>query len=79
MAGRDVGLTSTEFRLICELAEHPGQVLSRAQLLRRVWGHEFGDERVVDVHIGRLRRKVEKDPADPQHVLTLRGLGYKLR
>lgn len=79
LAGQEVGLTSTEFRLICELAEHKGQVLSRAQLLSRVWGHEFGDERVVDVHIGRLRRKVEKDPADPQHVLTLRGLGYKLR
>jgi two-component system response regulator RegX3 len=79
LEGREVGLTSTEFRLICELAEHTGQVLSRAQLLTRVWGHEFGDERVVDVHIGRLRRKVEKDPADPRHVLTLRGLGYKLR
>lgn len=79
LAGQEVGLTSTEFRLICELAEHTGQVLSRAQLLSRVWGHEFGDERVVDVHIGRLRRKVEKDPADPQHVLTLRGLGYKFR
>lgn len=79
LAGVDVGLTSTEFRLVCELAEHPGQVLSRAQLLKRVWGHEFGDERVVDVHIGRLRRKVETNPADPQHVLTLRGLGYKLR
>lgn len=79
LAGVDVGLTSTEFRLLCELAEHPGQVLSRAQLMKRVWGHDFGDERVVDVHIGRLRRKVEADPADPQHVLTLRGLGYKLR
>lgn len=79
LAGVEVGLTRTEFRLLCELAEHSGRVLSRAQLLQRVWGHEFGDERVVDVHIGRLRRKVEHDPADPQHVITMRGLGYKLR
>lgn len=79
LAGKDAGLTSTEFKLLCELAEHPGQVLSRGQLLKRVWGHEFGDERVVDVHVGRLRRKVELDPSDPQHVITLRGLGYKLR
>ena len=79
LGGQEVGLTSTEFKLLCELAEHAGQVLSRGQLLKRVWGHEFGDERVVDVHVGRLRRKVEVDPGDPQHVLTLRGLGYKLR
>ncbi len=74
-----LSLTRTEFRLLCELADHHGAVLSRQQLLTAVWGYEFGDERVVDVHIGRLRRKVEVDPADPQHVLTLRGLGYKLR
>ncbi len=79
LGGSEVGLTSTEFKLLCELAEHAGQVLSRGQLLKRVWGHEFGDERVVDVHVGRLRRKVERDPGDPQHVVTLRGLGYKLR
>ena len=74
-----VALTRTEFRLLCELADHAGSVLSRQQLLTAVWEYEFGDERVVDVHIGRLRRKVEVDPGEPRHVLTLRGLGYKLR
>ena len=77
--GREVALTRTEFRLLCELADRPGQVLARAQLLRSVWEYEFGDERLVDVHIGRLRRKIEVDPVDPQHLLTVRGLGYKLR
>ncbi|MEO6205893.1 MAG: helix-turn-helix domain-containing protein, partial [Mycobacteriales bacterium] len=56
-----------------------GQVLSRTQLLKLVWEYDYGDERLVDVHVGRLRRKVEKNPADPQHVVTVRGLGYKLR
>ena len=63
-----MALTRTEFRLLCELAASAGQVLSRAQLLRAVWEYEFGDERVVDVHVGRLRRKVERDPASPVHV-----------
>ena len=78
-AGEAVGLTRTEFRLLCALAEHAGQVMSRAQLLRLVWAYEHGDERVVDVHVGRLRRKIEHDPVDPEHLLTVRGLGYKLR
>ncbi len=79
LAGRDVALTRTEFRLLVELAQASGRVLSRAQLLKSVWDYDFGDERVVDVHVGRLRRKVEHDPADPQHVVTVRGFGYKLR
>ncbi len=79
LSGVEVRLTRTEFRLLCELAANRGQVLSRAQLLLRVWEYEFGDERLVDVHVGRLRRKVEKDPSDPQHVVTVRGLGYKIR
>lgn len=77
--GVDVALTRTEFRLLGELATANGRVLSRAQLLKSVWDYDYGDERVVDVHIGRLRRKVEHDHADPQHVLTVRGFGYKLR
>lgn len=77
--GQDVALTRTEFRLLVELASHPGQVLSRTQLLSLVWGYDFGDERLVDVHIGRLRRKVEKQPGEPVHVVTVRGLGYKLK
>ncbi len=75
--GQSVSLTRTEFRLLCALAERHGKVLSRAQLLQQVWQYEFGDERLVDVHVGRLRRKIERDPAEPEHLLTMRGLGYK--
>ena len=78
--GAEVSLTLTEFRLLCELAAKPGWVLSRPQLLSRVWGYDyFGDTRLVDVHIGRLRSKIEPDPSNPQLVLTVRGLGYKLQ
>ncbi len=77
--GEVVSLTRTEFRLLCELAENPGRVLSRETLLERVWGYDyFGDGRLVDVHVRRLRRKVEDDPSNPQLVLTVRGLGYKV-
>ncbi|MCG5461922.1 response regulator transcription factor [Micromonospora sp. NPDC053740] len=78
-AGQPVPVTRTEFRLLCELAEHAGRVLSRQQLLERVWGYDSGDERLVDVHVGRLRQKIESDPANPRHLVTLRGLGYKLQ
>lgn len=77
--GRQVAVTSTEFRLLCELALHAGKVLSRQQLLQRVWGYDSGDERLVDVHVGRLRQKIERDPSNPRHLVTLRGLGYKLQ
>ena len=74
-----VPLTLTEFRLLCELAEAHGQVLSRRQLLERVWAHGFfGDERLVDVHIRRLRIKVEPEPSNPRFVVMVRGLGYRL-
>ncbi len=79
-AGLDIHLTKTEFRLLCELASVPGRVFSREQLLERVWGYDyFGDGRLVDVHVRRLRTKVEADPAAPRHVVTVRGLGYKLQ
>ncbi|RLK26198.1 DNA-binding response OmpR family regulator [Micromonospora sp. M71_S20] len=78
LGGRPVPVTRTEFRLLCELAEHAGRVLSRHQLLQRVWGYDTGDERLVDVHVGRLRQKIEDDPGNPRHLVTLRGLGYKL-
>jgi DNA-binding response OmpR family regulator len=72
-------LTLTEFRLLCELAAAPGRVLSRQALLERVWQHGFfGDERLVDVHVRRLRTKVELDPSAPRVVVTVRGLGYRL-
>lgn len=78
--GRTVHLTKTEFRLLVELASQPSKVLSREMLLERVWGHDyFGDGRLVDVHVRRLRTKVEIDPANPRHVVTIRGLGYKLQ
>lgn len=76
---QEVHLTLTEFRLLCELADAQGQVLSRRQLLERVWDQGFyGDERLVDVHVRRLRTKIEDDPGRPAVVVTVRGLGYRL-
>jgi len=78
-AGEPVHLTKTEFLLLCDLAEHPNQVMSRDVLLERVWGYEYvGDSRLVDSHIRRLRVKVETDPDHPTLIQTVRGLGYKL-
>jgi len=77
--GNEVHCTRTEFRLLCELAANPGKVLTREQLLDRVWGYDyFGDGRLVDVHIRRLRTKIEADPGNPRHIMTVRGMGYKL-
>jgi len=79
-SGEDVPLTKTEFRLLSELAASPGRLLSREILLDRVWGYGyFGDGRLVDVHVRRLRQKIEDDPAHPRHLVTVRGLGYKLQ
>ncbi|HUY07374.1 MAG TPA: response regulator transcription factor [Acidimicrobiales bacterium] len=79
LAEQEVHLTRTEFLLLCELASNPNKVLSREQLLERIWSYDyFGDGRLVDVHIRRLRTKVELDPANPRHIITVRGLGYKL-
>jgi DNA-binding response OmpR family regulator len=78
--GDEVHLTKTEFRLLVELATSPGKVHSREHLLEKVWGYDyFGDGRLVDVHVRRLRTKIEADPAMPRHVATVRGLGYKLQ
>ena len=74
----EIPLTATEFRLLLELAHHRGQVLTRDQLLERVWGYSYlGDSRLVDVHVQRLRAKIEADPAQPAVILTVRGVGYK--
>ena len=79
-SGEEVHLTKTEFRLLCELAENPGKVFSREALLDKVWGYDyFGDGRLVDVHVRRLRTKVEADPANSRHVVIVRGLGYRLQ
>jgi DNA-binding response OmpR family regulator len=75
--GEPVGLTPREFDLLAFLVAHPGQAFGRRDLLRRVWGWDFGDDSTVMVHVRRLREKVEADPSDPQLVLTVRGLGYR--
>jgi two-component system, OmpR family, response regulator MtrA len=76
--GAEIPLTRTEFDLLVELASRPGQVFSRELLLDRIWGYDYlGDSRLVDVAIGRLRSKIERDPATPELVLTVRGAGYK--
>jgi DNA-binding response OmpR family regulator len=75
----DLRLTRTEFRLLVELAFAGGAVRTREELLEGVWDYGyFGDSRLVDVHIRRLRTKVERDPANPRHVVTVRGVGYRL-
>ncbi|MEV4123020.1 response regulator transcription factor [Micromonospora sp. NPDC049645] len=77
--GREVTLTSTEFRLLLELARRPGRVFTRELLLDLVWNHAFlGDSRLVDVAVQRLRAKIEDDPAQPRLIRTVRGAGYKL-
>ncbi len=74
-----VHLTVTEYRLLCELASPAGRVRSRQSLLDAVWDRGyFGDERIVDVHVRRLRTKIERDAGDPHIVVTVRGLGYRL-
>ena len=78
--GKEIHLTRTEFRLLCELATAPQRVFSRELLLERVWGYDyFGDGRIVDVHVRRLRTKIEPDPGQPELLVTVRGLGYKLQ
>ncbi|WP_106178157.1 response regulator transcription factor [Prauserella shujinwangii] len=77
--GSELHLTATELRLLIEFAEHPGQVLSRPTLLKRVWDYGFaGDSRLVDAAVARLRAKIEPDPGNPVLLRTVRGLGYRL-
>lgn len=76
--GEAVELTPIEFELLEALARHRGRVLSREQLIEQVWDYDYyGDERVVDVHLGRLRKKVEDDPSHPTLIVTVRGAGYR--
>ena len=71
--------TRKEFELLLYLVEHKGKVLSRDQLLNKVWNYDFaGDTRIVDVHISRLREKIETDTKKPAYIKTIRGLGYKM-
>jgi len=77
--GQPVSLTKTEFHLLCHLGDHPNQVLSRQQLLEAVWDYPpEGDGRLVDTHMARLRAKIEDSPGEPAHLVTVRGIGYKL-
>lgn len=76
--GQEIDLTALEFELVKTMATHAQFVFTRTQLLEKVWGYDFyGDERVVDVHIGRIRQKLENDPSKPQFIQTVRGVGYK--
>lgn len=78
--GVPVALTAKEFDLLACLARHPGQVFTRAQLLERVWGYGHdGYDHTISSHINRLRNKIETDPANPQHILTVWSVGYKFR
>ena len=77
--GKEVSLTKTEFNLLCEFVDHPNIVLSRDQLLERVWGYDYlGDSRLVDAHVRRLRVKIEDQPDEPRLIVTVRGIGYRL-
>jgi two-component system response regulator RegX3 len=78
VGNRSVHLPPKEFDLLTTLARQPGRVFGREMLLERVWGYDYlGESRTVDVHIQRLRGKIEPDPAHPRYLLTVRGVGYK--
>ena len=77
-SGQDVTLPLKEFDLLEYLLRNAGRVLTRSQLIDRVWGADYvGDTKTLDVHVKRLRSKIEPDPSHPRHLITLRGLGYK--
>ena len=74
-----VRLTPSEFRLLTFLAEEPERVYSRREIMQHLWQSEYvGDERATDMHVSNLRRKIERDPDNPERVVTVRGIGYKL-
>ena len=78
LAGKNIDLTAKEFDLLMYFASHPGRVYSRTELLDQVWGYSYeGYEHTVNSHINRLRTKIEVDPAKPQYIMTVWGVGYK--
>lgn len=80
LAGRRVELSKLEFDLLLTLAQHPGMVFSRERLLERVWGGDFfGVERVVDVHVASLRKRLGDEPDRPRFIETVRGVGYRFK
>jgi DNA-binding response OmpR family regulator len=80
LAGEPLHLTSSEYAILLHLATSPGTAYSRHEILQALWGTApVGDERAVDVHIHNIREKIEADPKNPVHVLTVRGYGYRLK
>jgi len=78
VANRQVAMPLKEFELLEILLRNAGRVLTRMQLIDRVWGSDYvGDTKTLDVHVKRLRSKIEPDPANPRYLVTVRGLGYK--
>jgi two-component system response regulator RegX3 len=78
VSGGEIRLPLKEFELLEMLLRNTGRVLTRGQLIDRIWGADYvGDTKTLDVHVKRLRSKLEKDPSNPQHLVTVRGLGYK--
>jgi len=76
---RSVHLTNSQFRLLDLLSEDPGRIVTRREILHRLWDSSHdGDEHVCDVHVSNLRHKIERDPSNPQRIVTVRGMGYKL-
>ncbi len=76
--GKEVGLTPIEFDILLSLARRPGQVMGRRDLITHAWEREFdSDERLVDVHVGRIRKKIEETPAKPKRIITVWGKGYR--
>ena len=79
MQGRAVALPLKEFELLELLLANAGRVLTRETLIDRIWGHDYvGDTKTLDVHVKRLRAKLEPNPSEPAYLVTVRGLGYKL-
>jgi DNA-binding response OmpR family regulator len=79
LKGEPIALTRTEFDILAALSSRPGVVWSRRQLIDAVWGEPWvGNDHLVDVHVGHLRRKISDDPADPRFVFTVRGVGYRM-
>jgi two-component system OmpR family response regulator len=75
---KDLDLTAIEFDLLVTFLSHPGRAWSRTHLVEKLWGNDFfGEERVVDTHVARLRKKIELDPSHPQFIKTVVGMGYK--
>jgi DNA-binding response OmpR family regulator len=77
--GDELSLTAKEYDLLVHFLSHPGRAFRREELLEAVWGWTFGDTSTVTVHLRRLREKVEVDPSEPAHLVTVRGVGYRFQ